>query len=277
VRDEERRVDQEPQPNEQIAGDRLLKTLGIDPNKWTVGDRRIALLAIGIGLTIVIFAVCVYVFGWGWTGLAKRTFWDWLHLLVVPIVLAVGGYLFTRSENRRAQSIADQRAKDAAVQAYFDQMAQLLADNKLPKGEDATYSDVRMLVRARTKDVLWKLDPQRKRNLLQFLHEAGLIVGENNNIIGLSDADLRHAYLKNLDLKDANLAGADMKGANMSEVDLSGAILSGADLSGAQGVTDKQLAKVKSLYDATMPNGQKYEDWLKSKGSGDDGENSGTS
>jgi hypothetical protein len=102
-------VDQEePQPNEPIAGDRreivgyrLLKRLGIDPNKWPVGDRRLALLGVGIGLTIVIIAVCGYVFGWEWTGLTKpkqRTFWDWLSLLIVPIVLALGGYLFTRPE-----------------------------------------------------------------------------------------------------------------------------------------------------------------------------------
>ena len=44
VRDEERQVDQEQQPKKHIAGDRLLNTLGIDPNKWTVGDRRLALL-----------------------------------------------------------------------------------------------------------------------------------------------------------------------------------------------------------------------------------------
>ena len=44
MRDEERQVDQEQQPKKQIAGDRLLNTLGIDPNKWTVGDRRLALL-----------------------------------------------------------------------------------------------------------------------------------------------------------------------------------------------------------------------------------------
>ena len=30
-----------------------------------------------------------------------------------------------------------------------------------------------------------------------------------------------------------------------------------------------------SLEGAIMPNGQKYEDWLKSKGRGEDGENSG--
>jgi hypothetical protein len=35
-------VDQKPEPPRvQIAGDRLLKTVGIDLNKWTVGDRSI--------------------------------------------------------------------------------------------------------------------------------------------------------------------------------------------------------------------------------------------
>jgi hypothetical protein len=94
-------VDQEQQPSKQTAGDRpetsgdrFLKRPGMDPNKWTSGDRRLGLLGVGIGLTIVIIAVCGYVFGWEWTGLTEpkqRTFWDWLSLLIVPVVLALGG------------------------------------------------------------------------------------------------------------------------------------------------------------------------------------------
>jgi hypothetical protein len=63
VEDQEHHVDQEPAPNGQIAGDRLLKTLGIDPEKWTLGDRRIAFVGIVIGLGIMIIAVCGYIFG----------------------------------------------------------------------------------------------------------------------------------------------------------------------------------------------------------------------
>ena len=59
-------------------------------------------------------------------------------------------------------------------------------------------------------------------------------------------------------------------------VDLRGANLSGADLEGTN-VTDAQLARCRTLKGATMPNGQKYEDWLKSKGSGEDGETSARS
>ena len=35
----------------------------------------------------------------------------------------------------------------------------------------------------------------------------------------------------------------------------------------------QQLEAAKSLKGATMPNGQKYEDWLKSKDRAEDGEN----
>jgi hypothetical protein len=53
--------------------------------------------------------ICGYLFGWKWTGLPKRTFWDWLDLLIVPVVLAIGGYLFTRSENQRTREDADKQ------------------------------------------------------------------------------------------------------------------------------------------------------------------------
>jgi hypothetical protein len=214
-------------------------------------------LAIGGLLTITLVVALLY----------DQTPWDWLRILIVPAVIAIGGFLLNRSQREREikiaeqraktdREIADQRSKDAAVQAYFDQMAQLLADDKVPLDEGSKTAKLRMLVRARTKEVLWKLDPHRKRNLLQFLHEAGLIVGDNN-IVGLIGADLRDAYLKNLNLRDANLEGADLKNANLSEADLHGAILRGADLTYAT-ITEEQLANCKTLVGAILPDGSKH-------------------
>jgi uncharacterized protein YjbI with pentapeptide repeats len=57
----------------------------------------------------------------------------------------------------------------------------------------------------------------------------------------------------------------------LGAADLTKADLTDASLYGAL------LAKAKSLEGAAMPNGQLYEDWLKSKGSGEDGENGGAS
>jgi uncharacterized protein YjbI with pentapeptide repeats len=73
------------------------------------------------------------------------------------------------------------------------------------------------------------------------------------------------------DLAEASLRGADLSGADRVEADLQGADLLRVN------VTDEQLAEVKSLEDTTMPNGQKYEDWLKSKNREEDGKNSGSS
>jgi uncharacterized protein YjbI with pentapeptide repeats len=87
----------------------------------------------------------------------------------------------------------------------------------------------------------------------------------------LSAADLRDANLKDADHGDVDLSDADLRNAR-----LSGAVLDRADHSGAK-VTQEQLGSDESLEGATMPNGQKYEDWLKSKDSGEDGENSGPS
>ena len=53
----------------------------------------------------------------------------------------------------------------------------------------------------------------------------------------------------------------------------SGAYVRGANLKFARVVVaDDQLSEASSLEGATMPNGQKYEDWLNSKGSGEDGD-----
>src|SRR3712207_7044468 len=44
---------------------------------------------IGIGVAAVLFAAIVvfggYYFEWKWTGYPKRTPWDWVDLLIVPI------------------------------------------------------------------------------------------------------------------------------------------------------------------------------------------------
>jgi uncharacterized protein YjbI with pentapeptide repeats len=75
----------------------------------------------------------------------------------------------------------------------------------------------------------------------------------------LSDADLSDANLSEADLSYDNLSSANLQGANLTD-----AVLRGTNLSNAK-VTSEQLAEAKSLEGATMPDDQKYEDWLKDK------------
>jgi uncharacterized protein YjbI with pentapeptide repeats len=69
-------------------------------------------------------------------------------------------------------------------------------------------------------------------------------------------------------LFQADLSGANLSEAVLRETSLSWANLSETYLVGVRGPTDELLEQVKSLEGATMPNGQKYEDWLKDKEDG---------
>jgi uncharacterized protein YjbI with pentapeptide repeats len=82
----------------------------------------------------------------------------------------------------------------------------------------------------------------------------------------LIGADLSEANLLGADLSDANLIGANLSRTVLANANLGGAVLDNANLSGADGITNKELEQqADSLEGADMPNGQKYEDWLKSE------------
>ena len=54
-------------------------------DRWMVGWRWV------LGGVVVAFAVVViggYTLGWTWTGFPGNTFWDWLELLALPVVVA---------------------------------------------------------------------------------------------------------------------------------------------------------------------------------------------
>jgi uncharacterized protein YjbI with pentapeptide repeats len=210
-------------------------------------------------LASLIIVICGYLFGWRWTGLPERTLWDWLELLIVPSVLAIGGYLFTRSENKRTRQsaedqreldreiadqrteedrkiaqeraetdreIAEQRRQDEALQAYLDHIGELLLDNAQPLRQSEEHSEVRTLARSRTLTVLGSLDGRHKRSVLQFLYESRLIDQEQALLDKKSDLiERRHMIV--------SLAQADLSGASLGRANLRAACLRGAHLSWA--------------------------------------------
>jgi uncharacterized protein YjbI with pentapeptide repeats len=242
----------------------------------------------------------------GSLGLAKKSLWDWLDLLFVPIVLLFGGYLLNRAQRARELEIDNQRAQGEALQAYLDKMGEWLLEYEMREAPEG--AEVRTLARVRTLATLEELSRGRfsarlrKRRLLQFLTRTGL-VEKNHPIIklnganltgadlhnaALSDKDLSNTYMSYADLtsaklENANLYNSDLDhallrnaklcGASLVQVDLTGADLTGADLShadltNARGVTKEQAKQASSLEGTTMPDGQKYEEWVESKGAG---------
>jgi uncharacterized protein YjbI with pentapeptide repeats len=201
-----------------------------------------------------------------------------------------------RQQLNHQSDLEQRRAQDAALQSYFEQIGELLADHDLISNEDRV--DLRQLARGQTLTVLASMDGPRKRLLVRFLYGAGLI-NRDNPIVVLTGANLRdadftgfvitdaflcaadfsHASLSsaafaNTYFMDANLSGANLSGALLGESNFTGANLSGANLIGADlsdayfveaKVNDEQLAYCKSLKGATMPDGKKYEAWRKTR------------
>jgi hypothetical protein len=257
------------------------------------------LWAIRIGIVLGVLIAIGYAYG--------VTLLEWVKLLIVPAAIAGAGLWFNQQLKERElqmadqraqtdQEIADQRRQDDMLQAYLDEMSQLLSDKDRPLNRSQRGDTLSTLARARTLTVAERLDGIRKGSLVQFLYEARLIIGSHSVIelrgANLNEANLRgadlsktyvvwtklgHANLSNADLSEAYLRGADLHGAdlrkaNLEGADLNGTNLEGADLNLARRITTEQLEQqIKSLEGATMPNGQKYEDWLKSQGRGEDG------
>ena len=198
---------------------------------------------------------------WTRRELGGKTVWDWLQLLIVPIMLSLITIAFTCQQDVRQQHLADsradearkiedQRAQQATLQAYLDQMGTLLLDRDLHGADED--SDVRRLARARTLVVLDALGPDRQNKVFRFLSETELIqagTGDRPPIVSLKYASLRdfelrgkqllentdltQAKLYGADLSEAHLEATDLSGAHLEEANLSGAILVGASLSGA--------------------------------------------
>jgi hypothetical protein len=246
---EESRVDQERQEGQQRSP------------RWHLIRRQLPWAGGIATLAFLLIVICGYFFGWKWTGLVadanypNRTLWDWLDLLIVPVVLAIGGYLFNSSQNRASQRAADQRGQDEALQAYLDHMSDLLLEKHLRTPQE---DSGKARIMARTVTLLSRLDPGRKTRVVLFLQEAGLIQGGHQGIPGPEGQEpviwLFEANLAKTSLNRTNLMGADLHEADLSEADLSQAGLEGANLWGGHlGGADLRFLSVMGLLAKDRP------------------------
>jgi hypothetical protein len=146
-------------------------------------DRRFWWLAV-----ILLFLICgglifaTYWFGWSKTGFLNKSLWDWMQLLIIPLVLTIGGYLFSftisRNERKAAEQhnqtereIAQDNQQEVVLQEYIDKMSELLLHEKLR--ESRSEDEVRTVARVRTLTTLHRLDEVRKGSvLLLSFHSA---------------------------------------------------------------------------------------------------------
>src|SRR5215212_3912607 len=206
--------------------------------------RVLTLVALGFSVTaIVVMLVMLAIAGArrSWTGFQGKTVWDFLQLLIVPLMLVAIGLVFAlqqdarqqRVEEQRAEAereLAEQRAQDEALQAYLDQMSQLMLERKLLEAEQG--DPVHTLAQARTSTVILRLDAQHNESVTRFLLNSGLVESSEASPRLLREITLSHATLGDAYLPEADLSRADLRGTNLSGAFLDRANLSGAFLEG---------------------------------------------
>jgi uncharacterized protein YjbI with pentapeptide repeats len=170
---------------------------------------------------------------------------DWVQILVAPLLIGLIGVAltawFNEQQNQRQTAIEErqaeserkleaQRAQDAALQAYLDQMSSLLLNKDRPLRQTEEGDEVRTLAQARTSTVIQRLDADRNRTVIRFLTEAGLTGDGQSSIAILAGADLQGAHLEGVDLSTTDLSGAILDDANLSGANLINALLNNATL-----------------------------------------------
>jgi uncharacterized protein YjbI with pentapeptide repeats len=232
-------------------------------------------VAIIATLALVLGIVAVIAYGYaarpGWVGVSDKLVWDYLELLIVPAVLAIGAawlsYIQSKRAAREAENaqqererneekqrlrelrIASLRAQDEALQGFLGHMSELLMNDSLDKRlrdvNDRAGDNLRVLARARTLTVLGQLeDGDRKGSVLQFLYEADLITWvrhrEGRSVLLARPNQGDRNYIGVIDLSGADLGYAELRNAFLHQValgsryDAPGVYLWYAKLSGAR-------------------------------------------
>jgi Pentapeptide repeats (8 copies) len=185
------------------------------------------------------FVGSAYRFEWSATGFLNKSLWDWLQLLVVPLVLAIVALVFQLANTHTERQIAQQRyeqdqqiakqryeqdqqialdkQQEDLLQVYLDRISELLLKESL---RTSPSEEVRNVARVRTITVLTQLNARRIGHVFTFLREAGLMsTASTSNVVSLKHANLRAVKWGQADLSDANLSGAifSQEGATMPD------------------------------------------------------------
>jgi hypothetical protein len=207
------------------------------------GDYVLRALLTVVGIWILVRIGSLY----EWTGFGERTLektetreiqprktlWDWMSLLLVPLMIAGIASWFTwwqnnsqQAQNERQQAqIAETQAQYSALQAYIEQMSHLITERDLRTLEEDNV--IFRLAQARTTTTLAQLDGEQDQILMRFLSGSGLL----RETPLLHTVALQDAELSGAELQEANLAGTDLRGANLAE-----AVLIGSDFSATERV-----------------------------------------
>jgi uncharacterized protein YjbI with pentapeptide repeats len=191
-------------------------------------------LIVLILIFVIIFSI-VFLIITKRTAFEGKTFWDWMNLLIIPFFLLLVVWGLNWQDHNTDIEIAKDNQREISLQHYFDTLTSLILDKDLKnsKADD----DIRDIVRIKTITTIEQLDIDRKRQLLNFLSDIGLIWRKEPNIrpiISLGGAELENVNFILVNLIGAHLSLAKLNSADFRMVTCIGIELAGAKLNNAR-------------------------------------------
>lgn len=206
----------------------------------------VIITAIGVVLVILYQRFALGMTAWAdWTGLSPitgpvgiarpaKTLWDFVQLLVIPVVLSLGVLYFNQQERKTERRMTEERAQDSALQNYLDRLSDLILSRSLLDEEKSLErsdaSPVHQVAQVRTITILRQLNTRRQNIIFQFLRDTNLAASLLTNA-SLLDINLHDAHIWNINICRSSLIRAKMSGASLYGADLREAKLIDADLS----------------------------------------------
>jgi uncharacterized protein YjbI with pentapeptide repeats len=164
-----------------------------------------------------------------------KTLWDWLQLLLVPVVLAIVAFSFNAGQASVNQQLERQNNQEQVVNTYLGQMSNLLLQYHL---HDSQLGDPRRAIaQAITLAALDRLDSEHKNIIILFLYRADLLkyhyyknnetecgdpkalkkqFSDEQPIITLSQGNIEGVTINDLKLNCIDLHNMYLKGSNFS-------------------------------------------------------------
>ncbi|WP_052055956.1 pentapeptide repeat-containing protein [Myxosarcina sp. GI1] len=165
---------------------------------------------------------------WQWAYLGYEELYRWASIISTPLTLWLIAKKVTLESAKRQDKISDEQNKQKALNGYFERMTKLLVEKHLslkPFGSPEVKA-----ARALTLSVLRELDPERNKQVIQFLSDASLI---QNKLSGSTPTLLREVSLSGVNLRKAILSHADLSGSEISSANLSCTFIENTNLSNA--------------------------------------------
>jgi len=164
-----------------------------------------------------------------------KTLWDWLQLLLVPVVLAIVAFSFNAGQASMNQQLEQQSMQEQVVNTYLGQMSNLLLQYRL---HDSQLGDpIRAIAQAITLTALDRLDSEHKYIIILFLYRADLLkyhyykhgetecgvpkvlkkeFSDEQPIITLSQGNIEGVTINDLSLRCIDLHNMNLEGSNFS-------------------------------------------------------------